>query len=49
MWNSDVIFTVDGHHEVLLLRALICVLKDVVPPITDFTVPKTRILSKPRC
>ena len=34
MWNSDVIFTVDGHYEVLLLRALICVLKDVVPPIT---------------
>ena len=34
MWNSDVIFTVDDHYEVLLLRALICVLKDVVPPIT---------------
>ena len=34
MWNSDVIFTVHGHYEVLLLRVLICVLKDVAPPIT---------------
>ena len=34
MWNSDVIFTVDGHYEVLLLRVLICVLKGVAPPIT---------------